>query len=337
MTELMTVSQPGAITGDVIDQDPFLVAWGVWLQGKSANTQRSYRRATEDFFAFIGKHPGDVKPIDVAKWKEELKRQGSTDSTIAQRLAALSSYYKKLCKPNGDDPLLPFNPVDGVERDDLDVSPYEHSRPITAADFRAIIGQIDEDTVIGARDRALIEFYAICAPRRSEGVQLRRRDVQVGDIVTYKSRVKGGKIRKRQIPPPVWKRITHYLVMDGRPFDDLDDDDPIFVATVDSGESLRQYYGVESPDGPTPLTGQAANQALKRYAKKAGIDPERISLHSLRHLGGLLYYQASGDVVATQQFLGHSHLNTTQIYIGHMVGEGHRHWQAMANMLGMAA
>jgi integrase/recombinase XerD len=75
------------------------------------------------------------------------------------------------------------------------------------------------------------------------------------------------------------------------------------------------------------------SQALKRYARRAGLDPAGISLHSLRHLGAELFQEVSRDVQQTQQFLDHAQLNTTQIYLTQLTGEEHRHWQAMSNQL----
>ena len=51
--------------------------------------------------------------------------------------------------------------------------------------------------------------------------------------------------------------------------------------------------------------------------------------------GADLFQQASGDIRQIQMFLDHAHLNTTQIYLEQLTGEEHRHWQAMANRLGV--
>jgi site-specific recombinase XerD len=96
---------------------------------------------------------------------------------------------------------------------------------------------------------------------------------------------------------------------------------------------LRRYHGTAVPDGEQPLSGEAVSQALKRYARLAGLEPKAVSVHSLRHLGAELFQRASGDIQQTQQFLDHAHLNTTQIYLAQLSGEEHRHWQAMANAL----
>lgn len=110
-------------------RDPYWEALATWLEGKADNTRRSYGRAIQDLLAFTDKHPKHIKPVDVAAWKEELKRRGRADATIAQRLSAVSSYYIYLQRPLWDGrPLQAHNPVQGVERSDLEVSPYDKAK-----------------------------------------------------------------------------------------------------------------------------------------------------------------------------------------------------------------
>jgi integrase/recombinase XerD len=317
----------------ITEADPCLAALATWLEGKTPNTRRSYQAAVEDFFRHVGQHPREVTPLDVARWKEELKRR-CTDATVAQRLSALSSYFAYLQKPQGEgQPLREHNPVDGVGRDDLEISPYERARKLSRDAFKRILEAVDDTTEAGARDKALFLFYVLCGRRRSEVVNLRGGDLRLdGQKVVYRVRLKGGRVKWKELPPPVWEAIRHYLDLAGRT---LVRDAPVFTATVDAGDHLREYYGAPEPDGETPLTGEAVAQALKRYAAKAGLDPGAVTVHSLRHLGAELYQEASGDVRQTQMFLDHSHLDTTQIYLEQLTGEEHRHWQAMANKLGV--
>ena len=127
-----------------VTRDPYYEAMATWLEGKPANTRRSYWRALQDMLTFTGRHPGQVKPIHIAAWKEEMKRQGRADTTIAQRLSAVSSYYLFLQRPlESGEPLQAHNPVHGVERADLEVSPYDKANKISAEDFRKILDQVD--------------------------------------------------------------------------------------------------------------------------------------------------------------------------------------------------
>ena len=312
--------------------DPYLAAMAVWLQGKPENTRRSYYRALRQLLDYTGKHPRQLTPLAIAGWKEHLKQAGRADSTIEQRLSAVSSYYQFLGRPQGDGrPLHKTNPVAGVERSDLDVNPYERARKLSTKSFRQILDVIDVEKANGARDRAVFLFYVLCARRRSEVTQLYGRDIRLQENkVTYRVKLKGGRSKWKEMPPPVWAAIQHYLHVAARA---LKEDAPLFVATVDNGKYLRDYHGVPQPEEEQPITGKALSKALKRYARRAGLDPKKISLHSLRHLGAELFLEASGDLHETQAFLDHAHLNTTQIYLSQLTGEDHRHWQAMANKL----
>lgn len=315
---------------------PILAAVATWLEGKKPATRRAYQRAIDDFTAFLDIGPdelADVTPLDVARWKESMKVGGKADSTVHQRLSAISSMYRQLARPQMDGkPLVAFNPVDGVGRNDLDISPYANAKKMTAAQFNAIMAEIDAATENGARDAAMFMFYAICGRRAAEVANLRRRDIrQDGDAVLYRVRLKGGKVEWKQLPPPVWKAIQRYWdVAERRPAAD----EPLFTATVDNA---RYLHGDDVVAENRPISTDAVAQALNRYAKRAGINPEDVTIHSLRHLGAEQYYLASGkDVVATQRFLNHSHLNTTQVYLEQLEGQEHKHWKQMMAALGMA-
>lgn len=334
--QAMTTTKQGHDLATV-QGNPYLAALATWLQGKPDNTRRSYQRGIRDLFETTGADsPALITPLDVAGWKESMKARGLSDSTIAQRLSAVSSYYRYMQRPGPDGtPLCKYNPVDGVGRDDLQVSPYDRARPISPEAFKAIMAEIDVDTIAGARDRALFTFYALCARRRSEVIGLRGRDLRTdGGKMLYRVRLKGGAAKWKELPPPAWHAIKTYLVKAGRT---LSDDSPVFTATTDVGKHLLAWRGQPEPDGETPLSGDAVSQALKRYARKTGLDPRAVSVHSLRHLGAETFARATnGDVRQTQLFLDHAQLNTTAIYLQQLTGEEHRHWQAMANELGVS-
>lgn len=53
---------------------------------------------------------------------------------------------------------------------------------------------------------------------------------------------------------------------------------------------------------------------MKILARKAGIAPEKVFPHNLRHLFSRLYYQKTGDLFGLADVLGHSSINITRIY-----------------------
>lgn len=65
----------------------------------------------------------------------------------------------------------------------------------------------------------------------------------------------------------------------------------------------------------TRLTTRSIQNVVKKYILEAGINPEGLSTHKLRHTAATLMYKYGRvDIRSLQQILGHESIATTEIY-----------------------
>ena len=72
-----------------------------------------------------------------------------------------------------------------------------------------------------------------------------------------------------------------------------------------------------------PINRSNVWREMKALCKIAGVSPEKVFPHNLRHLFARTFYGIEKDIVKLADILGHSSINTTRIYIV-TTGEEHR-------------
>ncbi len=68
---------------------------------------------------------------------------------------------------------------------------------------------------------------------------------------------------------------------------------------------------------------------MKGLCEQAGVNPQKVFPHNLRHLFARVFYGIEKDIAKLADILGHSSINTTRIYI---VSTGNEHRRRMENM-----
>jgi integrase/recombinase XerD len=152
--------------------------------------------------------------------------------------------------------------------------------------------------VLGIRDRAILSIYYGCGLRRSEGQNL-----NVTDILLKEKRIyvrEGKNYRQRYVPmnESVKEELENY----------------IYVAR----ETLQSYKPQKNEAlflsmQVKRLCGNALIRRIHRLAENAGIQ-KRPGLHTLRHSIATHLLQSGLTLEEVSRFLGHSSLETTQIY-----------------------
>ena len=160
----------------------------------------------------------------------------------------------------------------------------------------ALLNAPDLDTPLGLRDRAMLETIYATGLRVSELVGLRLHEVSLADGV-LRALGKGSKERLVPLGQLAIEWIQRYLnearpdILNGQQSDDL------FV-TARGGAMTRQAFW----------------HLIKRYALIAGIAPEKLSPHVLRHAFATHLLNHGADLRVVQLLLGHADISTTQIY-----------------------
>lgn len=78
-----------------------------------------------------------------------------------------------------------------------------------------------------------------------------------------------------------------------------------------------------------PMSRTNIWREMKALCKEAGVEPQKVFPHNLRHLFARVFYALEKDIAKLADILGHSSINTTRIYI---ISTGAEHRRRMENM-----
>lgn len=364
-TELVPLFGPQTAVAEPVIPSPFdrVETWSKafhqWLaELPAANTRRAYERAWKDLLEYTGRQPWAIQSSDVRDWIQELQerpladhvakgliakgvredRYGYSPSTINQMLAGVSSFFTfaqeryLIIDPHGRERPLHdgINPARAVRRPKNNA--FGKAIYLDAQAMTNILQAIPRDTLQGLRDLALFVGFMMTGRRNSEWRTLRWGDIQErGGKVNYVWSGKGKEGQLYELAPPVWEAIQNYLKA-ARRLGTMQDGDYIFIATTDVAKRLPNVDSLALDDNQ-PLSLGHCNSLLKKYARHAGLDPARITVHTLRHSFAMLLDELGVDVKTISKRLGHSNLNITMLYLDHMKGVEDQSWRQAAAAL----
>ena len=78
-----------------------------------------------------------------------------------------------------------------------------------------------------------------------------------------------------------------------------------------------------------PISRTNIWREMKKLCKEAGVEPQKVFPHNLRHLFARVFYGIEKDIAKLADILGHSSINTTRIYI---ISTGNEHRKRMESM-----
>ena len=280
----------------------------------SKRTVDAYSRTLQRFFGTLGKAPDQVTSQEVFVFAHGRGPSGREPAaiTIGARLACISSFFRFLIRMK----IVSSNPCDEIERPRVSPAP---PRGLSAEEIRRLLSAIPE-TPGGLRDRAIALTLVLSGRRRSEILNLTVGDISTTGGIFYTYRGKGGKKAKRELPRPAFEAIEEALAAWDKS-----------LVTMQPEESLwPSPHPSRSGSGIADGTFYAA---LKCYLVAAGLPPAGV--HILRHAAAKLRREAGESVEDVSQFLDHSSLAVTTVYLRRLEGQEDRGWGKVAEALGV--
>jgi integrase/recombinase XerC len=299
------------------------VIFEAWVtRRESPHTQRAYRDDVMTFVRFMGwTWPGDAPRLlqvsirDVLAFREALLAKGAAAKTLNRRVSSLSSFYKYLAGAAAEFrlPITVPNPAHAqfIARSASD--PRKETRALSSTRARQLMNMPSGDSVVEARDRAILRTFLYTGVRLGTLCRLEVRDFHDDEgEATLRLQEKGGKRRTIGIHFATAQAIHEYLEKAG----------------VSSGPLFRARKSSQSEE----LSGRAMDSVTAWRVVCAYLDrlpgavheveeddgttrQERVyTPHSLRATTATLLLDAGVDITKVQGLLGHRHLTTTQIY-----------------------
>ena len=267
------------------DVDGFL---SVLAARRAPRTVDAYRRDLAAFSEWLGGPLGRATTDDLERYVAEQRAQGLAATTIARRVAALRSFFRHqtLLGIRADNPAAELDLPRRQRRLPRTLSPGEAERLIDAA---------TGTTPRALRDHALVELLYGAGLRVGEAVALAKSDVDLESRLVH-AIGKGNKERVVPVGRACVEALRRYLSR-GRPFLDA---------------RHRRDLFLNARGGP--LTRAGVFLILRALAARAGLEPERVHPHLLRHSFATHLLEGGADLRSVQEMLGHADLATTELY-----------------------
>jgi len=255
---------------------------------RAPRTVDAYRRDLAALARWLGRPPATATTDDLERYLGELRAAGLAGTTIARRAAAARAFFRHLVllSIRSDNPAAELDLPRRTRRLPRTLSVGEAARLIEAS-----IGTQPRQL----RDRALVELLYGAGLRVSEAVGLERGGIDLEQRL-IRCQGKGGKERVVPIGREATDALRRYLGR-GRPYLDRRHRPELF---------LNAHGG--------PLTRAGAFLILRKLAAAAGLEPDRVHPHLLRHSFATHLLEGGADLRSVQEMLGHADLATTELY-----------------------
>ena len=260
-------------------------------KGLSKNTIQSYESDIYQLYQWNlsknKKRISEIKKFDTSQYISYLFSQNLKSSSVNRKISSLKTFFNFLLKKK----LIEANPfADQI----MPKKPVSLPKSISEDDVVKLLDAPKEDSLIGIRDRAMLELLYASGVRISELVNIKFSDLDLERNI-IKVFGKGSKERLVPFGEDAAQCISAYI--DERK----------------KNKNLASIKYIFLNNRGTKISRHAFWHRLKEYCLEIGLKKD-ISPHTLRHAFATHLLNRGADLRSVQVLLGHSDLSTTQIY-----------------------
>lgn len=274
----------GGLIGDFLDMQASEL-------GAAENTLAAYRLDLEQFAEFYGRDMTTAGEKDIQTFIRDLSARGYAPTSISRKISALNDFFKFLLSEKEID----ANPMINI------MSPKKGRRLpkfLTREEVDLMIEAAEHNPdARHKRTAAMLKLMYACGLRVSELVCLPLNCINF-DRRQIIVKGKGSKERIVPVAEAALKEILAYL--------------PVRESLLKGKEKPFLFPSSSAAGGHITRDGFFKN--LKNLAVLAGIPPEKISPHVLRHSFATHLLNRDVDLRSLQKMLGHEDISTTEIY-----------------------
>jgi len=288
---------------EIIDQrelplevEDFLT-WLVAERGRSENTLSAYRRDLLNYCSWLeatGRSLHTVRSSDLDAYVGELRARGLAPSSVKRATVSVRSLYRF----RTEEGFVATDPSASVETPRV---PAGLPKALTEEEVGRLLDQVEGDTAIARRDRAILEVLYGTGARISEVCGLGLGDV---DLDASLLRLFGKGSKERVVPLGRFARTALAMWLDSEGRATLAPEQ--FARRTDADAVFLNARGGR-------LSRQGAWAIVRKYGDTAGLG-DRLTPHVLRHSCATHMLDHGADIRAVQELLGHASIATTQVY-----------------------
>ena len=263
------------------------------MRGYSQNTIDSYKRDIQRLFDFLEVRGvddlNDVNKTILSSFFSTLDTLGLSTKSIARNYSSIKSFFRYLTVND----FIQSNPTIKFKGPKISVHPPE---VLSLSEINKILDQPNTKTLLGIRDKAMLEFAYATGTRVSELLNVKLNDLFLKDEVV---RIFGKGSKERLVP------IGSYAIYWLNQY--LTKVRPALARKLES----KNYVFLNNRG--KKLSRMGFFKILRQYVAQSGVD-KNVHPHTIRHSFATHLLERGSDIRIVQELLGHSKISTTQIY-----------------------